>query len=225
MIFEPNYPDISVQLKPREGFSKEVFRPPKDRNSGKFNRFGSMNDEEQIHISRYILSADRDSFGFLYRKYEHRFINYARTLKDHRILPEDILQDAVLKVLRNPPKGKSPESFNFYGYFIASLHNTFIDHIRDVKRKAVLNFCPIERVPEPAHSDYHESDYTQLYLRINQLPIPLKEVISMRLDGLRYKEIAKLVKTNVNTARGRFRYAAAHLEENKKEILSGTLIA
>jgi RNA polymerase sigma factor (sigma-70 family) len=182
--------------------------------------------EDKVHISKFLKNGDRDSFEFLYLKYEKDFKRYAAlNLVSPGIDTDDLIQDTIVKILSNPPVGKKASGFNFKSYFGRSIHNTFIDQVRTVKRNRDIHwFYDEDALLKVIDIPYFEPNYGAFYLRMNELTLNQKRVLELRLQGYKYREISESMSICMNTVRGMFRYASLKLIEHREEILTGMII-
>jgi len=143
-------------------------------------------------------------------------------------LADDIFQDAFIRINDNLKSGKYVEEGKFLPWATRIAHNMCIDHFRKLKQAPVRNTKDGELNDAGNYSEYdyglyiinHERN-NQVRIMIDMLPDEQRDVIVLRhYANLSFKEIADLMKCNVNTALGRMRYALINLRRiiDEKQI-------
>ena len=125
---------------------------------------------------------------------------------------EDILQDVFLKLFRSEENLKHIN--NLEHYLIRSVGNC----CRDWQRKKKFNLLPIEdagQIPIPDEDRQMHEEYLRISGMLESLPEEQAEIVRLKCsDGLKFREIAKLLEIPEATAKSRYRYAIAHIQKN-----------
>lgn len=194
-----------------------------------------MNDVDRRLIAE-SLEGRRDSFGELVSRYQNRLYNAALRLVETPDDAADVVQDAFLNAYQALRSFKGDAEFFTWMYRIA--FNVAITLKR--KKKATISLSAIAgaepgrngaAVREPADS----SDYVKpgvalerveeerlLHSALARLSSEHREVLVMKdIDGLRYEEIADLLKVPIGTIRSRLHRARLELRELIEPLESG----
>ena len=146
----------------------------------------------------------------LVRSQQDRLFALAYIRIGNRPDAEDILQDVFLKLFR------SEESLRNISHLEHYLIRAICNKCRDYQRKKQYNLIPIENATQIPVSDDDISMHEE-YLRISKLLEGLsdeqQEVVRLKCtDGLKFREIAKILGIPEATAKSRFRYAIEHIQ-------------
>ena len=124
---------------------------------------------------------------------------------------EDIVQDVFLKFFRSDQD--LGHIRNSEHYLIRSVRNACYDWLRRKK----YNLLPLEKAGRLVVADEDRHMYEE-YLRISRiletLPEEQAEIVRLKCsDGLKFREIAKLLEIPEATAKSRYRYAITHIRK------------
>jgi RNA polymerase sigma-70 factor (ECF subfamily) len=168
--------------------------------------------------------GDQEAFATLYDRHSRALINFFYKMCYDRALAEDLMQDTFLKLLRHRGKYRPEASFKTFLYTVAK--NLWIDRHRS--QKAAPRTVSAElRVQEdgatlgdllPAGTespvarlaDHEAADLVRQALL--DLPEAQRLVFVMaEAQGLRYREIAKVLDIPVGTVKSRMNAAVTRL--------------
>ena len=124
---------------------------------------------------------------------------------------EDIVQDVFLKLYASEENLKHVRDIE--RYLLRCISNC----CQDYHRKKAFNMVPINEASQIAEENDDQQIHEE-YLRISNLLSTLsnEQAEIMRLkcyDGLKFREIAKILEIPEATAKSRYRYAIAHLQQ------------
>ena len=131
---------------------------------------------------------------------------------------EDLLQETLLKALEN--RERYNENVNFKGWLYTIMHNTFVNICKSKKYCLFLSMsdgsldADIARTMEDFATD--ELSFEEVAQIVDELPENLRVVLSMRLKGFKYFEIAAHTGMPLGLVKSRIFYGKKRL----KEILS-----
>ena len=125
---------------------------------------------------------------------------------------EDIVQDVFLKLYASDENLKHIRDLEHY--LMHSISNSCQDYHRRNKFDMVSIDEACQLAEENEDWQIHEE-----YLRINRLLATLSdeqaEIVRLKCyDGLKFREIAKILEIPEATAKSRYRYAIAHLQKD-----------
>ena len=132
----------------------------------------------------------------------------------------DLVQEASLRAYRFYDKFE--EGTNFKAWILTILRNVFINQYRKrIKEPAKVNFHEIEGfIGAPGISGAQEEIFGEMLQdSIDQMPEELKTVITLfYLEGLAYKEIAKVMNSPIGTVMSRLHMAKQFLKKKLTQI-------
>ena len=125
---------------------------------------------------------------------------------------EDIVQDVFLKLYASGENLRHVS--NLEHYLMRSISNC----CQDYHRKKAFNMVPIDEAGQLAEEN-EDLQIHEEYLRISKMLSTLSdeqaEIVRLKCyDGLKFREIAKILEIPEATAKSRYRYAIAHLQRN-----------
>lgn len=129
---------------------------------------------------------------------QERFYRIAFSYVKNRETAMDLVQDAIVKAFLNFSSLKKKEYVRTWFYRI--LVNECLMYLR---KNRLLFLQDFEEQIELPHSDKN-FEAIELYEAIEQLNPDLKTVVILRFfEDLKFEEIAKITKTNINTVKSR----------------------
>lgn len=182
-----------------------------------------MNDDDRRLIAE-CLHGNRDAFGQLITRYQSRLYNAALRLVDTPDDAADVVQDAFLNAFQSLRSFKGDAEFFTWMYRIA--FNVAVSQKRRKKPTSSLNAMEpgrngLSREPVDA-SDYvkpgvaleRSEEERRLYAALGRLSAEHRDVLVMKeIDGLKYEEIADVLKIPIGTVRSRLNRARLELRE------------
>lgn len=126
---------------------------------------------------------------------------------------EDLLQEIVLAVWQGARRFEGRSSFRTFAFRIA--HNRAISHVaREVRRREREVPDTVVAATAAAASDAGELiDQERLLAAVRALPVSLRQVATMALEGLTYEEIAAVLDITPNNVGVRLNRARAKLKK------------
>ncbi len=156
-------------------------------------------DEE---LMQEIKADNMLAFDILYNKYCKRVYKFAFSILKSDEEAENLVQDVFLNLWENRNNVEKNSSIKSYVFTIT--YNSSISILRKKVRESeyveyLKSLQEVREEPVDAGIEYKELT-NKLEKIINELPQRQKEVYMMhRIEGLKYMEIAKLLKISVNT--------------------------
>src|ERR1700744_6052252 len=181
--------------------------------------FQLQSDQDLIHL---YVAGDEAGLVELLRRYQAKIYTSIYLFVKDEYLPEDIFQDAFIKVITTLRAGNYNEEGQRRRWVPRIAHNLVIDHFRREKRAPIINngddfdiFEVLGNYDESTEDRMvREQTHKDLKALIQLLPSEQKEVLIMRHFGdLSFKEIADVTDVSINTALGRMRYALNNLRK------------
>lgn len=165
-----------------------------------------------------LKKGDQKMFEHLYSVYFEKLCFFLLNYTQDKEIIEDIVQDTFVKLWINREKLMISTSFNSYLY--KSVYNNFIDNYRKRKKRDTL----LESYYQLAlykiidtDQEYKEERLNKLDKCIAELPPKCKEVfISIKLSGMKYKEVASTLNISLKTVEGHIRKAYVFIKNCMK---------
>ncbi len=155
----------------------------------------------------------------MYEKYIDAMLTLAVGLLGNRTAAEDVVQDVFLSFARSARGLKLQGSLR--SYLVTGVLNRVRDRRRQRSRQAVsLDDVadPICKSAGPVQAAILVEEIARLDQAVAELPEEQREVVLLRLKAnLKFRDIAKLQQTSVNTVLGRYRYGLDRL----RSLLNG----
>ena len=160
-----------------------------------------------------------DALRRIYEKYLNRLLTLAMALLNDAGAAEDVVHDVFVSF------AESAEDFRLAGSLKSYLATCVVNRARDRIRAKTRGPTRLDRTRSVvSNSDGPDQQVVsterakQLNSAIAKLPAEQREVITLRLKGeMKFREIAKLKGTSINTIQGRYRYGLKRL----RSILNG----
>lgn len=162
--------------------------------------------------------GSRDALARVYEKYIDAMLTLAMGLLNQRAAAEDVVQDVFLSFARSAKDLRARGSLRSY------LATCVLNRVRDsrrqrqrqVRRDAGLGAST--EAPSPERAVILVEQVARLNQAVAELPEEQREVVLLRLKAnLKFRDIAKLQQTSINTVLGRYRYGLDRL----RSLLNG----
>jgi RNA polymerase sigma-70 factor, ECF subfamily len=168
------------------------------------------------------LAGNKDAFGHLVLKYQDRLFNSVVRIVDSHEDAADAVQDAFINAYQSLASFKGDAEFYTWLYRIA--FNTAVSLKR--KRKQLISLesrrdtdqslDPMDHSEEtrPGVLMERREDEVVLQAALNRLSAEHRTVLVLKdIDGLKYEEIAEVMKVPIGTIRSRIHRARLELKE------------
>jgi len=154
-----------------------------------------------------------EALAQVYEKYIDAMLTLAMGLLNHRAAAEDVVQDMFLSFARSAKGLRSQGSLR--SYLATSVLNRVRDRHRQRHRKtgSLSELTdPVCESPGPDQTAILVEETARLNEAVAELPDEQREVVLLRLKAnLKFRDIARLQQTSINTVLGRYRYALDRL--------------
>ena len=163
--------------------------------------------------------GSREALSRIYEKYLNNLLTLAMALLNDTSAAEDVVHDVFVSF------AKSAKSFKLRGSLKSYLGTCVVNRARDrirTKQRLSTGLQKIDSTESEVNGPEQSVIYNEQSRRLNdaiaQLPDQQREVIILRLKGeMKFREIARLQGTSINTIQGRYRYGLDKL----RSILDG----
>ena len=181
----------------------------------------SINLTDQQLITLFV-NGDTNALEELIKKHKDRIFTSIVLLVKDRSLAEDIFQEVFIKIIDTLRGGRYSDEGKFLPWALRIAHNLVIDHFRKEKlmplQRDTEEFSVFDIMPgqgrNAADQIVHNEKIQFVRSLIDRLPPDQREIVILRhYTGLSFKEIAKTLNININTALGRMHYAVIKMRE------------
>jgi RNA polymerase sigma factor (sigma-70 family) len=166
-------------------------------------------------LMEQVKQGDLDKLGLLYEKYHKILFAYFYRLVSHAPTSEDLVQNVFFRLLKYRERFRAEGVFSAWLFAVA--HNVKNDHLR--KSLSAPSFGDLEEVDAVSDENpvqaAEKSERTALLEKaLAELSPGQKEVLLLnRYQGMKYKDIARILKCSENTIKARMFRAVAKLRE------------
>lgn len=167
---------------------------------------------DKIHVK------DEKTIEDLFKMFFPRLCSYAVTFVKNDANAADLVQEVFIKIWDKKLTFANLLNFKVYAY--NSVKNACLNHIRDNASKTSITGM------EDQLSDIHESGNAvieseianMIFDAINELPEARKEVMLMKLKGMKLQEIADNLDLNIQTVKNYVSIAHKELKPKLKDL-------
>ena len=180
----------------------------------------SMDDEALINAFK---AGDASALELLFRRYRRPVFGWLLHATGNRAEAEDLYQEVWLRIVR---RASSYTAGGFRSWLWRIVRNGLIDHVR--KRQPILALdeplsdeegseAQVDALADPSFVsalEKMEAEERRVQLRaaIASLPMPLREVVLLRIDGeLSFQEIAEMLGLKLGTVLARMHHAVRRI--------------
>lgn len=179
-----------------------------------------MNDDT-LYIEQF-LAGDTAGFEALVRKYQNRVLNIVYSLVGQNSESEDIAQEVFLKIYHGLQSFRQNCQFSTWLYRITV--NTTYDFLRRRKNfihdEGILEYQEAETA-NPQEVVVNQEKDAMIQKALMAIPTIYRSAVVLKdIEGMNYKEIAKVLGCRIGTVESRI-YRARQLLKEKLETRQG----
>jgi RNA polymerase sigma factor (sigma-70 family) len=176
---------------------------------------GKLNPISDNELMLRVKTGDVDKLGLLYERYNKNLFGYFWRLSGSIEVSEDLVQTVFYRILKNRKQYRGKGKFTSWMYQIA--HNLWADFYRKNKRLDSIEDYKHWHLKDGLSIDEQidrEEQLRHLKYAMDQLSAEKKEVLILsKYQGLKYNEIADLLKTTEGAIKTRIFRALNELRE------------
>lgn len=177
-----------------------------------------MADEQLVEL---FSNGNDAAFAELDRRYREPMLRAAIRKVNDADLAEDVLQDSWIKVCQTIKDHKYENRGKFGAFMSTVVNNKALDEIDKRTRKTkYVSDCEINDdlagdngADELEEKLEREEKLDKILNAVNNLPENQRRVVELRLQEVKFKEIAEIVGCPQNTALSRYRDARKNIEK------------
>jgi len=169
-------------------------------------------------LIQYFVSNDPAALQTLVYLNKDKIYKSIYSVVQDKHLATEVLQDVFICIIDVLMSGKQVEEGKFLPWAMSIAHDMCINHLRKAKYTPVLKekndeHLEVARYTQPdTQAIMNHERHDEIRRMIDLLPDEEREVLMLRhYGGLSFKEIAEVMKCNINTALGNMRYALGNL--------------
>lgn len=145
----------------------------------------------------------------IYEKYKIHLLKISTALLNDKSVAEDVVHDVIVAL------AQSARSIKVTGNLKSFLATCVANRVRNMNNRERLRATGdldqaefvISRSPRPEQWIVHNERLDRLNKALWQLPYAQREVITLHLyGGIKFKKIAQMQQTSINTVQSRYRY-------------------
>lgn len=153
-----------------------------------------------------VRGGDVEKLGILFERHHAQLFNFLLRLTGSRHLSEDLVQEVFMRLLKYRHTYRGESQFTTWMFQIA--RNARIDYFRRGPRDEVSMEDEVREhvslLPTPNEQAERNEEMQILLDALTKLPEERREVLLLRgFQGLKFDEIAEVLKCPVNTIKGR----------------------
>jgi len=195
-----------------------------------------MSESDEILISR-CRRGDERSFDILFDRYKGRIYTFIlRFVKDEKIA-EDLFQETFIRIFRKARHFRHQAKFSTWLYTIAA--NLCRDELKKRRRRQVFSLdapaaqqkgesrlsSRMQAISDSSEGPRQQAEKRELsrmlMLALDELPENSRLVIELHvMHGLRYREVAEILKCPIGTVQSRMHNAVQLLRKKVQRKLS-----
>lgn len=180
----------------------------------------SLEDSDES-LMKSIQMGQHQAFAILVRKHTDRFFKTAYRLCGDIVEAEDMVQDAFLKIWKNPNLWQDGKGAKFTTWFYRILVNQNIDRLRQTKTKDMGEGF-LENVRDEKQSVEHDmmmnEEQDMIEKALSSLPVRQKMAITMCFyEGLSNAEAAQVLGVKIKALESLLMRAKAGLKDVLKD--------
>ena len=175
--------------------------------------------DQKLMIS--VRDGNMEKLGMLFERHHGRLFNFFLHLTGNRHLSEDFVQEVFVRLLKYRHTFRENSAFTAWMFKIA--RNVRIDYLRKSPHDEVsIENSPHEHVslmPTPGERTEESEKVQIMKIALSRLPEEKREVLLLRgAHGLKFEEIAEILKCSVNTIKSRVYRAIQDLRVAVNEL-------
>ncbi len=178
-----------------------------------------METQTDSSLMRLVQAGDTAQLAVLFERYHVALFRYLLQLSRDRALSEDLVQEVFFRVLKYA--GSYDPSLAFRVWLYRMARNAYFDSLRKQRPDVRTDEISEIRSPEPMPEELLTRKQDTAFLReaLEKLPEDKREILVLsRFHGLRYEDIALILKCEIGTVKVRVYRALRELREKFCEL-------
>lgn len=176
--------------------------------------YKSMTDD---HLMACVQAGQHDAFAELVHRYSKMFYAAAYRMCGKADEAEDIVQDAFLKLWRNPSAWNSEQGVKFTTWFYRVVTNQALDYLRKKKPQSAGEIITLVRDDRESAQEGMEAEEEQIALEAAIQDLPERQKAALNLcyyEGLSNREAADILGVGVKALESLLMRAKAAIKDS-----------
>ena len=175
----------------------------------------------EAELIRRIAAGERGAFDELYSRYSRPLFSYAFKFLHDRMVAEEVLQDAFVKIWRTSPR-YNPALSRPFSWAVLVTKRLCIDRLRRMKPESVVedptalqsNEAVLSHQRSPSESVAGKEEIVRLRSMLDKLPQAQKDSLSLAISkGLTQQEISDALGMPLGTVKTSMRRGMQRLKQ------------
>ena len=175
----------------------------------------------EAELIRRIAAGERGAFDELYSRYSRPLFSYAFKFLHDRMVAEEVLQDAFVKIWRTSPR-YNPALSRPFSWAVLVTKRLCIDRVRRMKPESVVedptalqsNEAVLSNQRSPSESVVTKEEIGRLRSMLDKLPQAQKDSLSLAISkGLTQQEISDALGMPLGTVKTSMRRGMQRLKQ------------
>jgi RNA polymerase sigma factor (sigma-70 family) len=178
-----------------------------------------VNSQTDGALMRLVQGGDTAQLALLFERHHVGLFRYLLALTRDRALAEDLVQEVFFRVIKYAQSYDPHLSFSVWLYGMG--RNAYFDSHRKRRGELASSELPEIRSAEPMPEEMisHKQDVMFLREALLKLPEDKREVLVLsRFHGMRYEDIARILRCEAGAVKVRVYRALKELRENFCEL-------
>ncbi len=173
-----------------------------------------METQTDSSLMKLVQAGDTPQLAVLFERYHGALFRYLLQMSRDRALSEDLVQEVFFRVLKYA--GSYDPSLAFRVWLYRMARNAYFDAVRKRRLDVPADEMSEIRSPEPVPEELLTRKQDAAFLRdaLDKMPEEKREILVLsRFHGLRYEEIASILRCEIGTVKVRVYRALKELRE------------
>ena len=163
----------------------------------------TINDYSLKAIACKIAAGDQQAFRLFFNHFAARLTAFAHAMLNSKEAATEVADDVLVKIWKN--REKLPEIENLRVYVYTATKNTALNYLSRRAREVITE--PFDHISIQLRDEYCPEQqmmtkeiFKKIHEAVDKLPPRCKMIFKLvREDGLKYKEVAEILKISVKT--------------------------
>ena len=176
-----------------------------------------ISDDALRVITGKIANGDQDAFRILFHHYAAKLILFSQSMLLSKEAATEVVDDVWVKIWKNRENLESIENLRIYLY--TATKNTSLNYLSKKAKEMItepFNDISVQIREEhcPEQQMITEEIFAKIHESVQDLPPRCKLIFKLvREDGLKYKEVAEILKISENTVDAQMVIAVRRIKE------------
>lgn len=185
-------------------------------------RAGRLSDKSDSELIALFKGGLKAAFDALIIRYQAAILRNIQSKTQDYDVADELRQQTFLSVYKAITEGRYTDDGHFRNWLFHIANNKFRDYCRSQKgnhEDVIDSDSPVfsDRAEEPVEvAIEREARLCFIEQQAKTLPDNLRRVFGMRLDGIKFADIATLTSVSINTAISQYQYALRRIEKAGK---------